>query len=255
MKTLIAIPSKGRAEAALTSEWSKLLDSSYTVVWFVEPQDYESYRNAMPEAVLSVLEANDRGLWFAKLGILKYARENGYEIVFKVDDDVRGLAGKDRKVKRGKEAARIFEEAHDDCIWAFHKYPLVKAIGFPYSHQMFTVKKWAGINARLQSCYAVRVEDWDIDPEVEVFEDFWTSIRIIAQNGNTLRYGFMGMDCDVGKMAGGIQGIPDFSRDEKAKKAIAYMQRFYPIDARPVEGKKWSVEPSMRGKFFGGKGL
>lgn len=256
MKVLIAVPSKGRIESITKQTWSWLQFVPYDVKIFVEPQEVNQYASVLPESNLSVLEASDKGLWYVKRAMRDYALENGYDLVFKVDDDVRGWAGRDRKRKTGQEAAQIVVEAIEHCVEAFKKYPEVDAIGFPYSHQMFEVKKWAGINSRLQTCYIVRPLAWAVGEEISCFEDFYSFVAIIANNHNTLRYGLAGFDCDVGKQKGGLQSevLPD--RKDEALREIEIFKKLWPIiEVREVEGKRWTHEPNLRGKFFGGKSL
>jgi hypothetical protein len=54
---------------------------------FVEPQDKDAYnfKNVI------VLEQNDQGLGYSTRFAKKYAEEKGYGLVFRIDDDVKGI--------------------------------------------------------------------------------------------------------------------------------------------------------------------
>jgi hypothetical protein len=251
MKLLIAVPSKGRAERIMedTLSWLDMAGGDWSV--FVEPQEYDAYLKAgVPPIFLEKLDKNGQGLMYAKQFIQRYAQDNGYDVVFKIDDDVRGWVGRSRKFV-SQFSLEVFEAIVRDGMFMFEKHPNLFAIGFPYSHQMFNVgNKWS-VNARLQSCYMVRTEHLCPDPRIEVFEDFATFIKIRVLGGDTVRYNFAGINCrPVGKGKGGLQAFTD--RKEQAERSAQVLQEIYPaLKFRKVEGKAWEWEPDMRDTFLG----
>lgn len=80
MKTLIAIPSKGRPKSSVIAA----LYETPNVKVFIEPQDVASYDR--PNAV--VLDKNDMGIGYARKFILDWSRQNGYEYTALKDDDI-----------------------------------------------------------------------------------------------------------------------------------------------------------------------
>lgn len=242
MKILVAVPSKNRAEELVKYTYSWLskvegLDIDYRI--FVEPQDYDSYG---VDNLVNIGQ-NDQGLFFVKQFIYDYALENGYDAIFKVDDDVRGWTN--YRAKQGPEdSAKTFIKIIEESVKQFNKHPEIKAVGFPYSFQMFSQFEWAKSN-RLQTCYLVRTESFSPKEGVSVFEDFYTALRIRVNGGMILRYGLSGIDLGngVGKGKGGLQM---FDRDELAKKEIEIMKELYPmLTVKEVKGKSWSVEPVL----------
>ena len=98
---------------------------------FVEPQDKGAYnfKNVI------VLEQNDQGLGYSTGFAKKYAEEKGYDLVFRIDDDVKGIGQ--------------IENDMDKIIKSFD-ISKVGAVVFPYdfewyakSEKLFSKKKQA----------------------------------------------------------------------------------------------------------------
>lgn len=262
MKLLIAIPSKGRANTIFkrTLRWVPRTGYEYRV--FVEPQEIDEYRGAantgnydnytdITDEHFVDIGKTDQGLSYAKSFIKQYAQDNGFGLVFKMDDDVLRFNGRGRN-KPDDEMVLKFAEAVGACRSAFGKYPDVAAIGFPYRHELFEPKQWSAINARLQSCYLIRTEH--IQDGFNTFEDFAQYIYIRSKNKVTLRYGLLGIDAaDVGKNKGGCQV---FDRNAQSVKEAKALRKLYPaLKFKEVKGKNWAFEPVLGGEFFGVKKL
>lgn len=258
MKILIAVPSKGRSSEINKDTLRWLKECKYDWKIFVEPQEYADYlqrfRKEGGESDPFVnIGQNNLGLGFAKKQIHWYAKNNNYEAIFKVDDDVQSWYAADRKNARDK-SPEVFEKAIQDGQEAFRRWPDVKAISYPYSFQMWTTgKKWSDVNLRTQTSYLVLTDFLHPDARISTFEDFATFIYIRANNGIVLRYGLCGIDCrDIGSNTGGHQS---FDRREQAEKEIDYLRELYPaLKARKVD-KPWRIEPDLRDSFFGAKEL
>lgn len=263
MKLLIAIPSKGRPKELFTRTMRWVSRAGYDVRVFVEPQELEEYREAAtdanylfrldikPEQFIDIGE-NDKGLGFAKSFIANYAKENGYDLVFKMDDDVNRFSGRGKR-KADDLMLLEFCEMVGKCRVTFGKYPDVAAIGFPYSFELWEPKQWTAINARLQTCYICRTEY--LIGGYGVTEDFAQYIYIRSINKVTLRYGLLGIDTvGVGKGKGGQAFLE--SRDEAMKGELERLKQYYPaLKYKVVKDKDWTIEPDMRGEFFGVKKL
>jgi hypothetical protein len=252
VRVVSVVPSKGRPDALSAKTLSWLCLSKHDFFVFVEPQDYEAYSKVVAQEQLVRLEKNDQGLGYAKASIESWLKDKNYDVVIKMDDDVRGW--QKRSTKSTPEiSAKLFDTAVADAIEAFGKYKDLAAVVFPYRWELWSVKKWTGVNARCQTVYIVRKEFFRGDPRISTFEDFHTYMQIRAANKMTLRYGLIGIDNDVGKAAGGLQS---FDRDALAKREIELLREVYPaLEVKKVEGKAWSVEPKLAGAFFAQKGL
>lgn len=262
MKLLIAIPSKGRADTIFkrTMRWAPRL--GFEVKVFVEPQEIETYRegarDANHENYTNITDnhfvdigKNDGGLIHAKKFIKDYAIEHGYDLVFRLDDDILRFSGRGRN-KTDDEMILIFSAMVGKCRVTFGKYPDLAGIGFGYRNELFNPKEWVGINMRLQTCYIIRPEY--IAEGFGSFDDFADYINIRLNNKMTLRYGLLGIDAaDVGKTKGGLQM---FDREELANNDIAKLREIYPaLQFKSVKGKTWTTEPVLTGPFFGVKKL
>lgn len=262
MKLLVAIPSKGRADTIFKRTLRWVPRTGFEVRIFVEPQELEAYREAARDGnyqhYLTVtdnqfisIRKNDQGLGYAKGFIKRWAIKNGYDLVFKLDDDVLRFTGRGKNKDDG-DMIIDFSAMVGRCRWAFGRYPDVGAIGFPYRNELFEPKEWTHINRRLQSCYIIRTEL--IQDGFSTFEDFAQYIYIRSLNKVTLRYGLMGIDAaDVGKNRGGCQL---FDREAQLDEEVPKLRKIYPaLEFKRVQGKAWGFEPVMSGDFFGVKKL
>ena len=250
MNLLVAIPSKGRADTIKKKTLSWLHKTRFPVAIFVEPQDEQSYWNANLGFDIVNTGADNLGTMHSKLAIKNYALRNRFEVVFKLDDDIGGWRGADRKQT---DSLKTFEAAIDDALLVLREQSEVKAISFPYGFQMFKIAKWLSINARLQGCYIVRTDWIFADTRYKLIEDFANFVYIRSRNGLTLRYGEAGMNIDSMSLPGGEL---DAKKQENMETAIELLREMHPgLKTRPVTGKPWSHEPSFRDSFFGGKTL
>lgn len=262
MKLLVAIPSKGRPEKIYKDTMRWVARTGFDVRVFVEPQDLEAYKTAAktgnidnytdvrPENFVSIGE-NDKGLGFAMGFIKQYALDGGYDLVFKLDDDIRRFNNRGRN-RTDDLMILSFCQMVGQCRVAFGKYPDLAAVGFGYRNELFDVREWTVLNARLQTAYIIRPEF--IQTDFNTFQDFADYLYIRSQNKFTLRYGLLGIDCAaIGKNKGGLQM---FNRDQYAKEEVDKLRKIYPaLEFKVVDGKDWLIEPVLTGDFFGVKKL
>lgn len=263
MKLLVAIPSKGRSKAIFKRTMRWVTRSGFDVKVFVEPAEIEAYRaniadanhenylDIKPEQFIDIGK-NDQGLGYVNTFMANYALENDFDLVFRMDDDV--LRFNERGKNRPDDEMIIaFATMVGRCRVTFGRYRDLAAIGFGYRNELFEPKEWSVINGRLQTCYIIRTED--MIGGYDTFADFAQYIHIRANNRMTVRYGLLGIDCaDVGKTPGGQKLVPDL--DKKAHNEIKRLHKIYPaLQTKKVKGMHWSVEPALRGAFFGVKKL
>lgn len=254
MKIVSVIPSKGRPDrlSGSTLSWHCLLKHDYFV--FVEPQEYEAYLAVVPADNLVQIPKKDQGLGYVKHYIQGWLKDKNYDLVFKLDDDIKAFAGRGgRKDPQG--TAELVQTAIDDAIEAFDKYPDLGGVSFPYRNELWEVKKWVAVNARLQTSYIVRKDYFVGSPRVSTFEDFYNYIYLRASNKLILRYGLIGIDTNVGTTEGGLQ-TDGFDRRAMAEAEVPVLRELYPaLEFKRVEGKAWHIEPVLKGAFFGAKKL
>ncbi len=251
MKILIAVPSKNRAKILKDNayEWLRHIASmGWDVAIFIEPQDVPQYLAEFqgdnnPGLSFPTLPENDMGLCYAKKRIKKYAEERGYDLIFKVDDDVRGFTHW-RKNTKGQECAMVVAGFLERFLKDFSQHLSLSAIGFPYSHELFEAYDLKPTK-RLQTAYIVRTEYYCAPIESSFFEDFAVGINILVSGGKIFRYGRSGIHCGV-KVGGGTGGLQDFDRAGKAAAEIDELRKLYPpLKAKKVD-KPWGFEPDLR---------
>lgn len=257
MKLLVAVLSKGRYKTIFKHTLRWLPRVGYDVRIFVEPQEIQAYRDQakignmenytdLRDDQFIDIQQNDQGLSYVKGFIKDYATEHGYELVFKMDDDIHRFSTHGKN-KSDDEMLKDFIFMVGECRKTFGMYPDVAAIGFGYRNELYELKKWSAINARLQTAYLIRTE-W-LQSGFNTFEDFAQYIYIRAGNKVTLRYGLVGLDCaDVGVNKGGLQA---FDRKAQAQEEAERLKLIYPALQFKNVDKAWGIEPALNGEFFG----
>lgn len=246
MKILFAVPSKNRVEIfeKYALPWLKCLEGSVTV--FVEPQDYEKYDKFFEGNIEVVdIKENDKGLWFVKEFIQKFAAANGYDLVFKIDDDTKGFTDYRISAKTPEETAKNvkkFLALFEEQVW-HHKE--IKAIAFPYSFHMFDDFDFKPVK-KVQSTYLVRTEFLTVEGKnFSVFEDFAVGLNIVVNNGFVMKYGRSGQMVGV-PVGGGTGGHQDFDRRKLAEVEAGLLREIYPPLLFCKVNKSWGIEPDMR---------
>lgn len=242
---MICIPSKNRVEILKKNAWKWAQHLGDSVRIFVEPQDMDEYALNFPIEQLVNIGQNGKGLGFVKKFMRRWCIENGIELVFKCDDDLKGFSEK-RQVLNPEKSAEYFNKKYYEFVKLFKERANLKAIALPYSFMMFKVdEEWDKVK-KVQSSYFVRTEYLSHDSfEFSTFEDFSVGLMIVADGGVVLKNNFMGqlVGVPVGEGAGGCQ---DFNRENQAKIEIELLRKIYPPLAFKKVDKAWKVEPDMR---------
>lgn len=246
MNILVAVPSKDRVDIwkKYTGSWLTKLEHDYKT--FVEPQDEEKYKSA--EIDVEVLDKNDKGLGYAKSKIIEYAEENGYDLIMKCDDDIRGFTRLRKVNETPEKSAQTLDNALNDINDFMESYPAVGVVGFPYRNEMYDredIKKGFTTTKAVRTCYVSKPKYFCPDPEIKVFEDFSVGIACLADGERVFKYHKTGID--LGKSVGeGKGGHQAFDRKERALDAAERLREIYPpLTFREVD-KRWGIEPDVR---------
>ena len=232
MKCLVFIPSKGRPEniTKFVLPFMSRLKLDYKI--FVEPQDASRYQFGNVE----VIDANDKGLGYSTTCAKSYATANGYDLMFRVDDDVKGIGAIENDISK---------------ILAAFKFEKVGAVVFPYSFEFYSksVKLFTRVNKRSQTCYIIRTSLFRPHENVSTFDDFYQYLLLRTDGYDTLFCSKHLIECaPVGKGAGGLQS---FNRAEMAKKEIAIFRGIDPsIEVITKPDKPWKYEPKFTHKKY-----
>lgn len=251
MRILHVIPSKNRPEVLSDKTLSWLCLSRHPYLVFVEPQDYEKYKQIVPEDFLVVLNKNNGGLGYVKKFIADFLADKEIELVVKLDD-VRSMNGRG-SIPSPEIVARDWDNALYHIAQIMKQRPDVAGVGFPYRWVLYHPQLWSAVNARLQTVYVVKKQYFVGDERISTFEDFHNYMYIRSKNKLTLRYGLLGINSDVGTLSGGMQ---DFNRAKLALAEIDVLREIYPaLQFKRVKNKAWGVEPVLKGSFFAVKNL
>lgn len=249
MKILIAIPSKKRAEILKKNalSWVTLTGMDYKI--FIEAEDCIDYtRTLKEEEKIWILPEDNRGLGYSKTIIKQYAERNGYDLIFKIDDDVSGWTDFRTKLNPEQSAER-FKSIVLECVHLFENHKDVAVISFPYAFQMFEQVQFKKTK-RVQTAYICRTEDFHADENISVFEDFAVGLKVVTSNKLVMIYGMSGIQMGV-KVGGGTGGHQSFDREAQALKEIELLRKIYPPLAFRMVDKIWKYEPDMRSIKFG----
>jgi GT2 family glycosyltransferase len=235
MNCLVAIPSKSRPEniKSIILPFVKRLNLDYKI--FVEPQESHIYN--FDNVVIH--DKNNIGLGGALLSIKKYAENNNYDIILKLDDDVKAIGEIEKDLNKIEKAMSI---------------PKVSAICFPYDFEFYSKseKMFTRENKRLQTAYFIKTKKFRPSQDVSTFEDFYQFLQIINNNEKTLFCSKHLISCQtVGKGKGGLQL---FDRSEMAKKEIEIFRKIdSSITVISKPNKSWKYEPKFNHKKYKSK--
>ncbi len=206
MKILVIVASKNRTMRLklLTLSWLRGAGIDYRIL--VEPQDKEAYTEI--DNNLLVLPEDNQGLEYALLQGKKYAEENGYDVVFKIDDDIKGWTTmmKDNQTLMKNNTQRFLQIIQDI------EKPLSQegcgGVSFGYRQEFWHDKVFFGINQRFQTCYIVKTALFNPIPNSVskgMWEDMINFLRVIDKGYKVIRYGRYQMDTAVESgMEGGL---------------------------------------------------
>lgn len=235
MKCLVCIPSKARPNniKKYIEPFMQRLGLDYRI--FVEPQDYEQYKF---DNVI-VLDANNKGLGYATSFAKNYAEENGYDLVFKIDDDTKSIG-----------------QIENDIEQVLNSFSFKKlgAVVFPYSFEWYakTEKLFTRVNKRIQTCYIIRTKLWRPSKYVSTFEDFYEYLLLRNDNYDTLYCSKHLIDC--APVGGGSGGLQVFDRSDMALKEISIFKSIDPtVKVISKPDKAWKYEPKFTGKKYRSK--
>lgn len=228
MRTLVAIPSKNRPYniEKYVLPFMKRLGLDFAI--FVEPQDYQNYKN-FPNVVQ--MSENDKGLGYALMFAKNYAKKNGYDVIFKIDDDVHSVGEIENDLDKIAKAMSI---------------PQVAAISFPYDFEFYakTSKMFTRENKRIQTAYFIKTDKYRPRADVSTFEDFFQFMQIILNGEKTLFCSKHLIKC--APVGGGKGGLQMFDRSELALKEIQIFKSIDPtIDVIFKKDKPWKYEPKF----------
>ena len=202
---------------------------------FVEPQEANQYKYSN----VVLLGGNNKGLGYATSFAREYAETNGYDLYFRIDDDVKGIGEIENDIDK---ILKVFE------------IDKVGAVVFPYSFEWYakTSKLFTRLNKRTQTCYIIRTKLFRPDQRVSTFDDFYQYLLLRKDNYDTLYCSRHLIDC--APVGGGTGGLQSFDR---SRMALNEINIFKSIDSTikvvSKPDKPWKYEPKFTGKKYRSK--
>lgn len=236
MKALAIVPSKQRPEL-FQKVCRPFIDSlGIDTILILEREDYDKYD--YPNKLM--LERSNAGIWYALSQGKRYAEENGYDVVFKIDDDVSAVGN--------------IADDLEDILSYFVSHKSLGAVVFPYDFEFYAKsnKLFTHINKRVQTCYLIRTTSFRPRESINTFEDFYQFFQMINNNEFTLFCARHAIKCKpVGSGSGGHQV---FDRKQQAQEEIKLFQKIDPtVGVIIKEDKRWYYEPKLTGEQYKSK--
>lgn len=104
----ICIPSKNRAGKINTHQTF----DGHQIILFVEPQDYDAYKQAYPDLMIVNIEKNDQGIAYVRNYILDFMQDRTFIMA---DDDIIGLVKRDG-LREGSNAYKYSPTNPDEVV-------------------------------------------------------------------------------------------------------------------------------------------
>lgn len=236
MRCLVIIPSKARPKnvGKYTMPFVERLDLDYRI--FVEPQDYQKY--AAYKNVVTLPE-NNKGLGYSTMYAKKYAEQHGYDLIFRIDDDVKAIGEIEKDI---------------DKIIASFGIEKVGAVVFPYDFEFYakTEKLFTRVNKRTQTCYIIRTSIFEPREDISTFDDFYQYLIMRQKGYDTLYCSKHLIKC--APVGGGDGGLQLFDRSAMALKEIQIFKGIDPtINVISKPHKPWKYEPKFIDKKYKSK--
>lgn len=236
-KWLALVPSKGRPEEFAKSCKPLLETLPIDSAVLLEKSDYDKYD--YPNKIL--LDKENQGIGYAIHFARLWAEENGYDVIFKIDDDVTKIG----TVHEDLETIDKYLHKYEDCA----------GVSFPYSFEFYDVTKkklFSHINKRFQTCYIIKTKFFKTTERLKQIEDFFYYMMAIRNNGFVLRCSKHPMHtAPVGSNEGGAQCF------DRAKLYLEDIKLFKEIDPTikviHKPDKHWKYEPKLTDKMYKAK--
>lgn len=243
MKLLLAIPSHNRPYdiQKKVMYWVNDVDVDWKV--FCEEDQSMYYEQSVGKDNL-VLTPNGSGLMGQIVEIGKYANDNGYDLVLKMDDDMRFTADKIKKhetpiviKKYLKLVQREFENPNVGIV----------TVSKPMEYRYGPKQGFKNRKKPVYGNYIVRTEYLlKLRKELLLFDDLWISIEVKLDNKKMLTYQGAYEDAITHKNEGGLQS---YDRDQLGRQSYEIAKEYYPLIEELQDSKHKKFDISVKNYF------
>jgi len=234
----IYIPSKGRSGNSKTVSQLEEAGMSFSIV--VEPQDYESYKEAYPDAVLVQLPKDNGGISYVRTFCKTHSAELGAERHWQLDDNINAFY----KMENGKRITVTPAAALVDTENFIDRYSNVAIAGLMSTAYGFGVQVPFKKNQQVYCCVLVlnstdfiwrmRTTGEDTDYCLQVLSAGWCTILMqIYQIGKAT----------TGSTKGGLQ---DHYKDDGRIQRVRELQRLWGKNLIGIHNKYGRPQQDLR---------
>lgn len=199
MKYPIFIPSKGRVGITKTTELLSRENIPFKVV--VEPQEYDEYRKVFTEEQLLCLDRNNGKLGYSRHFIKNYAKNNGYEYHWQIDDNIPNFRIRENGSNIKQPASLVLKPIEDYV----ERFDNVGICGLRHSVFAWTMNDEYTYNNQCVSCVLVKSDtksNYRFDPPIVEDTDF--TLQILYEGYSTIIFNRHIFDKPAqGKLKGG----------------------------------------------------
>lgn len=224
-RVLIGIPSLSRPTAIRNKTLALVKGAGIPFKIFVEPQEKFLYGFNCGKDNIVALPESGRGIGYSRNRMRDYAKSNGYDFIFELDDDIDGFERLDTQDKQ--EGLRLTVSDFIDAMDRFEKLGGIRMT--QYRFWLYTKKemyKWSAFNKHLIWASFMRLSALPpMSDEYRHFEDMAISLLLWRAGYFTLNYGLAGVKVMQNQGKGGCN---IGNRKQIAEDSIVELRRSSP---------------------------
>jgi hypothetical protein len=154
--------------------------------------------------------------------VYKYAIENEYDLVLKVDDDMRFM----RDGAKKNDAAQVCDDYIKEVLPVFNEDVGIVSVSKPMNYRYGSKTGYKERKLPIYGNYFCKTHLLkNLVPELLMFDDLWISVEARLNNERIIQYLGAYEDAITHKNKGGLQS---YDRDELGRKSYEYAKTIYP---------------------------
>lgn len=246
----ICIISKDRSDICTTH---KLFDE-YGIEYFymVEPQDYQDYYQKFGNKVINIGK-DDAGIYFVRNFCIEWSKQNGYDMHWQIDDDLRNFyyrpmnhfkGTRDRQlINNPLEMILHIEDIAQRCV--NYGAGCITHDGFAFSK-----KNDIDIN-KMVYCFHLINNDINARYKPNTSEDIDFSVQVLMEGYVTMIFNTYSFTTpQSGKIKGGCNSSMDYMNDGRYKRNIELCKTYPKWFTEYTKNGQSEIKPSKIWKTF-----
>jgi hypothetical protein len=224
MRTLVASPTYKRPKSIIKNVLFWLEDLK-DIDWFLfVREDQVLYYEQSVKDPKRIIPINVNSFRETINAIGKYAVDNGYELIHKIDDDMSfKRLGKAKKIY----CTEVYQKAHEEIKEIFAKDPTIGAMSIskPMNHIRNKDKQLTRKNKSLLGNYWILPHYVFMPKGLELYDDIYFTLKVLDDDMVTYSYSLCYEDTIQKKHEG---GLASYDRVEMTLESIKTLQIDYP---------------------------